>query len=395
MTMHQGRLPPHYAGLLCTLLCALSASVQAVQVGDHWDLGGAVRMRVDDDPRRHIHKIGLDTVMLSASYASDSWVGAARYRFYGAEYPYQYVPHFGDIRFMEYAWIGYRFDPRHQVELGLNQVPFGLQPLYGSSFWETLGNIVGMEDIDMLGGKYRWDTREWNVQAGYYARQAWPGHGTSHGSTYSVVVTPADPGVAGGTRNVERDLLVGRVARKAHVGEWKGEVGFSLLTSSLYNDDTRRYGRRNAYAVHYSTQKNGWAAKLQYARQQMAPRNPHGEQATTVGGYDGTLNLATRGNFYTGDLSYAFANGHLGGWAEDLTFYSSYSLYEKSNPAFRNSQRFILGTSFSLKPLSIYLEWLNGRNDPYIGGSSYTQSLAAGGINRWRNQLYMNIGYYF
>jgi len=393
--MHQGRLPLHGAGLLFTSLFVLSTPALAVKVDDNWDLGGAVRMRVDDESRCDIHKVGLDTVMFSARYTSDSWIGAARYRFYGAEYPYQYVPHFGDIRFIEYAWIGYRFDPRHQVELGLNQVPFGLQPLYSSTFWETLGNIVGMEDIYMLGGKYTQDMDEWNVQAGYYARQAWPGHGTSRGTTYSVVVTPADPGVEGGTHNVERDLFVGRVARKTSIGDWKGELGLSLLTSSLYNYDSQRYGRRNAYAIHYAANKNGWGTKLQYARQQMAPRNPGSEQTITVGGYDGTFNLATRGNFYTGDLSYTFADSYLGGWIKNLTFYGNYSMFEKSSPAFRNSQRFILGTSFSLKPLSIYLEWINGRNDPYIGGGSYTQSLAAGGINSWRGKVYLNIGYYF
>jgi hypothetical protein len=48
-----------------------------------------------------------------------------------------------------------------------------------------------------------------------------------------------------------------------------------------------------------------------------------------------------------------------------------------------------------VKALYIAVEWLNGRNDPYIGGSSYTQSLAEGGTDHWENQLYANIGYYF
>jgi hypothetical protein len=48
-----------------------------------------------------------------------------------------------------------------------------------------------------------------------------------------------------------------------------------------------------------------------------------------------------------------------------------------------------------LKKLWIAVEWLNGRNDPYFGGSSYTQSLAAGGTDHWKGQFYMNIGYYF
>ncbi|CAI3798008.1 hypothetical protein GLGCALEP_01973 [Pseudomonas sp. MM221] len=38
---------------------------------------------------------------------------------------------------------------------------------------------------------------------------------------------------------------------------------------------------------------------------------------------------------------------------------------------------------------------MHGKNDPYVGGSSYTQSLAAGGSDQWENQLNINIGYYF
>ncbi|MGQ0951693.1 hypothetical protein ACT4ZQ_00145 [Acinetobacter baumannii] len=47
------------------------------------------------------------------------------------------------------------------------------------------------------------------------------------------------------------------------------------------------------------------------------------------------------------------------------------------------------------KNFYISTEWLFGKNDPYIGGSSYTQSLASGGTNHWENQLNIDIGYYF
>jgi len=389
------RLPIRLTGALLPLLCAFSSTAFAIKVTDHWDVGGAVRFRADHESRRNVHNIGIDTVIFNTAYKSDTWIGAMSYRWYGVQYPYQYTNHFGDIQFFQYAWIGYKFDADSELHAGLNKVPFGLQPLYTSTFYESLGNLIGMEDIYMVGGKYVHRTDEWNLQAGYYARPMWPGKGTSKGSTYSVVVTPADPGVAGGNRNQERNLFVGRLARNVTLGDWKGEAGVSLLASDLYNYDTHRNGHRYAYALHYAGTKDGWGVKLQYARQSMAPKNPGSEQAITVGGFDGTFNVATRGNFYVGDLSYQLADSYLDGWLRDVKFYGMYSMYEKSNPDFRHSQRFILGTSFSVKPLSIYIEWLNGRNDPYIGGSSYTQSLAAGGFDHWRSKLYMNIAYYF
>jgi len=388
--------PARFAGVLWGVLMVCSTPALAVKVADNLDLGGALRARVDQDPSRGIHKVGIDTLMLGANYDSDSWIGAARYRFYGKDYPYQYTRHFGDINFAEYAWIGYRLDPSQQLQVGLNQVPFGLLRLYSDTFMETLAFTMGVEDLDELGAKYIKDIGSWNIQAGYYTRPAWPGHGTSRGSTYSSVVTPADPSVAGGSDNVERNLFVGRLAKKVEAAGWKGEAGVSLLTATLYNRDTRRDGRRNAFAVHYMGQRGPWGVKLQYTRQVMSPQNPDGANRTiTIGGYDGTYNMATRGNLYLANVSYAVPGSYLGGWVTDVKPYFSYSLYDKADPHFHNTQRWIAGTSFSLKFLSVYMEWAQGRNDPYIGGSSYAQSLAAGGIDRWRGQLSVNIGWYF
>jgi hypothetical protein len=388
--------PARVAGALFGVLMTCSAPAFAAKVTDNLDLGGAIRARVDDDATRGIHKIGIDTLMLSANYASDSWLGAARYRFYGKDYPYQYTRHFGDIHFAEYAWIGYRFDSTQQLQVGLNQVPFGLLRLYSDTFLETLAFPMGLEDLDELGAKYIKDMGDWNVQAGYYARPAWPGRGTSRGSTYSAVVTPADPSVVGGSDNIERKLFAGRLAKKVQAAGWQGEAGVSLITSTLYNRDTHRNGRRNAWALHYMGQRGPWGVKLQYTRQLMSPKNPDGANRTiTMGGYDGTYNMATRGHLYLADASYTVAGSYLGGWITDVQPYLSYGLYDKAEPHFRNTQRWIAGTAFSLKFLSVYVEWQEGRNDPFLGGGSYAQGLAAGGTDSWRGQLYMNVGWYF
>jgi len=393
--MAHGRLPTHIAGLLFPMLMSVSAMALAVKVTDNLDLGGAVRVRVDEDASRSIHQFGLDTVMLSAKYDSDSWIGAARYRFYGKDYPFQYTRRFGDINFAEYAWVGYKFDDKKQLQVGLNQVPFGLQPYFSDTFYETLGNVIGLEDLWELGAKYVQDIDDWNLQLGYYVRPAWPGQGTSHGSTYSIVVTPADSSVDGGSHNEEQELAIGRLARKVQAGNWKGEVGASMLTSTLRNRDTGRDGRRNAYAVHAMANNGPWSVKLQYTRQQMSPKNLGDDKTVTFGGYDGTFNVAGRGNLYLAGLGYSIPGSYMGGWITGVKVYGSYSLYDKSEKNFDSSQRFILGTSFSLKSLWIAVEWLNGRNDPYIGGSNYAQSLGSGGIHSWKGQFYMNIGYYF
>ena len=378
------------------LLATASATpaALAMAVTDHLDLGGAVRLRFDHDPDRDIEKAGLDVVMLNGAYDDGRWMGAARYRWYGGAHPYQYT-RFGGVRFLEYGWAGLHLDDTQQIKVGLHNVPFGLQPLFSSTFYETLGNVIGLEDLNQVGASWQRIGPDWNLQAGLYARPAWAGHGTGNGTTYAVTVTPADPGVAGGTRNVERDLVALRLARTLHVGEGTGELGVSFLHSTLHNRDTGRDGERRSAAVHYRHQQGRWDTRALLARQLMTPRNPDGSQHVTFGAYDGTFNVASRGTLGVLDLSYSVPGRWLHGWVGNVRPYVNYSRFAKSEAGARTSERAFLGVSASVRALQVALEWMHGRNDPYIGGSSYTQSLAEGGIDRWKSQLYMNIGYYF
>lgn len=369
-------------------------AASAVQINEHLQLGGALRGRLDSDAKRDIDEAGLDTLMLSGAYDDGTWSAAARYRFYGEAFPYHYV-RFGKLRFTEYAWIGWRPSETQQWQFGLHRVPFGLQPLYSSSFLGTLGNVIGLEDLSMFGVSYTHQTDAWNVQAGYYARPAWPGHGTSRGTTYSVVVTPADPSVESGTRNEQRHTAVVRVARRFTAYGWEGETGLSLYHGQLRNADTGRNGPRNAYGVHADARRGQWTVKAMFARQQMKPRNPDVSDVVTVGAFDGTFNLAARGNLSAFDVAYELPESSMGGWVHAIKPFVSYSRFDKSSPGFKTTERLLTGVSANVGPVYVALEWQMGRNDPYLGGSSYTQSLARGGSDRWSRQFYLNVGYYF
>lgn len=382
--------------ILAALPLALGIALPAgaVAINENFDIGGAVRARIDFDPDRNIEKLSFDTAFLTATYNSDSWIGAAKYRFYGDAYPYDYTDKVGDISFAEYAWIGYRFDETRQIHVGLNKIPFGLQPYFGSTFFESLGNVIGLEDIQNLGFKYMHQQDDWNLQLGYYLRPADQGQGTSRGGrTYSTSVATADDYVVDGSDNHERDIFVARLAHNVALGAWQSEIGTSLLTSTLENQDTRNSGRRNALAAHYMGKNGPWGVQLQATRQVMSPNNPGRDDLVSFGSFDGTFNVAAKGNLYVADLSYDIAGKF--GWVSGVKAYGNYSIFDKDKASFQDSQRFILGTSFSVKDLWIAVEWLHGKHDPYIGGGSYTQSLGEGGSNRWENQLYANIGYYF
>ncbi|SEJ24515.1 hypothetical protein SAMN05216201_10663 [Pseudomonas linyingensis] len=380
--------------LLWPLLAAFALPASAVQVTDNLDLGGAIRARLDYDPDRDLSEFGFDTAFLTAAYTSDSWIGAAKYRFYGKHYPFDYTDEVGDISFAEYAWLGYRFDADHQVQAGLIPVPFGLQPYYGSTFFETLGSVIGMEDAQDIGIKYTQQSGAWNLQAAWFAMPAEQGHGTSRGgTTYGTGVASADAYVVDGSDNHEKDILVARLARSLELGSWTSEIGVSALTSTLENQDTGDDGHRHALALHYLGTHGPWGVQMLAARQEMTPENPGSDKLVTFGSFDGTFNVAAKGNLYVADLSYTLPGEY--GWLSGVKLYANYSHFTKDVSGFEDSQRFIAGSSFTFGPLWIALEWLHGKHDPYIGGGSYTQSLGAGGSDRWENQLYSNIGYYF
>lgn len=385
--------------IVMTAFLALGATLTypalAVQITDNLDVGGAIRGRIDYDPDRDIEKIGLDTLILSAKYNSETWIGEARYRWHGKAYPYQYTAKFGDISFAEDAWVGYNFDADHQIQIGLNHLPFGLGTYFGSTFFETLGNVIGLEDVAQVGIKYQQTLDDWSFKGGYYIRPAWQGRGTSNGDTYSTVVSSADSYVQDGSHNRERNTIVARVAKNFQLGGWKSEIGVSGLTSELQNSDTDDDGRRNAVAVHYSGKNGPWGLQFQVARQQMSPRNENRDNVVTFGGFDGTFNVASRGNLYVANLSYDVAGSYLENIINGVKIYGNYSAFQKSGNGYDDSERLILGSSFNVSKIWVAAEWLFGKNDPYIGGSSYTQSLATGGTNQWENQFFVNFGYYF
>ncbi|MBT8766896.1 hypothetical protein [Metapseudomonas boanensis] len=391
MNLQHTRLNSIFATLLAIGL-ALPAS--AVEITDNLDLGGAIRGRLDYDPDRDLSKFSFDTFFLTADYHSDTWIAAAKYRFYGDAYPFDYTDKVGDISFAEYAWVGYKFSPEQQLQVGQTPIPFGLLPYFGSTFFESLGNVIGLEDTQNIGFKYLQQSGDWDLQAAYYPIPAEQGEGTSRGGrTYGTNVATADDYVVDGSDNHEQDIFVGRLARQFEAGGWKSEIGLSGLASTLENQDTDRDGHRYTAALHFSGKHGAWGVQAQAARQQMTPKNPGDDRLVTFGSFDGTFNVAAKGNLYLADLSYDIAGQY--GWLSGIKLYANYSLFDKDESAFQDSQRFIAGSSFSFGPLWIALEWLHGKNDPYIGGSSYTQSLGAGGSDRWENQLYSNIGYYF
>ena len=362
-----------------------------------WTFGGAIRGRYDYrsyvDPT--VSRFSFDVFRLKAGYDSSTVFGSVQYRFYGGAYPYDYTSQFGRINFPEWAYVGYKVSPEHTITGGLNQVPFGLLPYASSTFYETLGNLMGIEDVHNLGIKYQYKSGPVDLQLGFYPTDGGNWAGTSRdGNRYTYNIVDADSYVVGGSNNEEKNLWVARGAYTfTHSEESSSEVGLSMMHSTIENHDTNEDGDRDAYALHYLGKFGRLGVMAEYARQDMDPKNPAavGNKTVTFGGFDGSFNVASKGDLYSVDLSYA--TDWKWRFISDVKPYVNYSIFVKDEDGFKDSERLLAGVQFSAGPLYIYTEYRLGKNDPFTG--DYTQGAAAGGDDQWKRSLYMNIGYYF
>jgi hypothetical protein len=385
--------------ILAAILVGLgSVTAQAAESETEGELkiGGALRARYDyRDYGDKVSKISFDTFRIDVNYDSPTLFGSAQYRFYGGAYPYDYTDDVGRINFPSWAWIGYKTGDSSRVVAGINQIPFGLLPYVSSTFYQGLVNVIGLEDVHNLGAKFQYMSGPVDLQVGFYPKDGGDWTGTSRDANrYSVNVVKADSYVAGGSNNEERNLLVGRLAYKFEHGESaSSELGVSALHSSLRNEDTGEDGTRKAYALHYGGKFGAMGVLAEAGGQSMSPRNPSavGNDTVTFGAYDGSFNVASKGNFYSAEVNYALP--WTLGPVRNITPYFNYSLFTKDKADFEDSHRVIAGAHFSAGPLFIYTEMRWGKNDPYTG--DYAQGAAAGGEDKWKRAFYANVGYYF
>jgi hypothetical protein len=394
-------------------LPTIDGKVLGIPIGQDGKLtfGGSVRTRFDvnfndlnsaGQPAVTRHA-GLDTTTFDINYDSSSFFASGREYVYGGSYPYTqsagYSGNYGDVNFVHHAYVGYKINGTDQVTAGIQQMPFGLEPYFSSTYLETVGFTNGTEEIMNVGAVYNHTETKYNYQIGYFPTKSPDFGGISvDGAHYSTNIGRADPGLVGGTNNDERNMLVARgeylVFKTDTIG---ATIGGSVEHSWIYNYDTQETGSKQQEAIHFLGTYGGWALRAIAVRTDIDPRNPNGlDQTITINGYDASYNMATKGWTVSGELTYTWDPDK--GPFSEIQPYVNYSNYLKDNGAFQDTERYIFGGVLTLRSISsvyIYPEFRLARNDPYTGAFSFSQGLAAGGDNRWDKAFTANVGYYF
>jgi len=341
-------------------------------------IGGALRFNmvyredVDDSVGKR-GESGLDIFRLNVDGSISNILVSAEYRFYS----YMNTIHHG--------WVGYQFADDSQLQIGINQVPFGLLPYAAHNAWFGVPYYVGLADDYDMGIKYQRSDGPWNSQFAFYKNEELNDSASADRYSYDLVRE-------GDQQNEEVNQLNARLAYTFGLGSsCETELGASLEAGQVYNTTNNERGDHRAAALHLDSRCGRWNLQLQGTRYDYDVADPAGvdDSVVRVGAFAGTYDIASDADILVANLAYNFASTweHI----DSITCYNDYSRLIKDLAGARDSQINTLGCAIGSGPIFTYLDYILANNMPYFGDGS----LAAGGNDEWQSRLNINIGYYW
>lgn len=329
----------------------------------------------------------LADIKLVLGYENPNWIASIDTRCYQYE-------SLCDAVFLKDAWAGYKFNEEQRLTAGLQFVDFGYDRLWGNSYYETILNTVGLEDIQNLGIKYRFNNDDYHVALGFYPRDGGNYKGTSKDSSrYSGNFVQAD-NLNEGTDIEEKNMWIGRASKKINLNadaSLKTEIGGAYWHSDLENKTTQLDGTRDAWSVFALTELNAWQWLFVTGAQDIRNADDLHPQYSTIGAFDFPYQVANKAKFVVNELSYAVDKPLFK--LENIKPYISYSQFLKDESGFKDSERLMAGVYFNYKSIGVQGEYIWSKNDPMTGGSS--NALAQGDSHQWNQMFYVSLGYYF
>ncbi|GET34453.1 outer membrane beta barrel protein [Prolixibacter bellariivorans] len=305
----------------------------------------------------------------------------AEYRFYPSDFG-------GGM--LKQGFVGYDFTPKTQLQIGVNQVPFGALPYASHSWFFNLPYYIGLEDDYDTGIKLVHSTDDWDFMMAFYKNaeggKTW--NTFSDGSSgYGVDKARYSYDVAGDDE--ERGQWNGRIARKfGH-----SEVGLSAEYGRLFNHVTKGNGDHYAFAAHFDgnflpkQQLNVKLEALTYAYNSDANTN-----TVTMAAYNYTYQVAKEGQVYTAGVAYTIPVSF--GPITSVQFYEDYNYMNKNVDGFLDTQMNVVGALISTSAgLYTYVDYASGKNQDWFG--PWGHGLGQGSDNEWHSWFNINIGYYF
>lgn len=295
-----------------------------------------------------------------------------------------------DLTVLTYAYAGYKINKTDTLTLGLQPIPFGPARFWESSFYGSINNTMGLQDIHNLGIKYHLETEKGSkLDLAFFPRDGGNYHGLSKDSArYSAnfVEHPYEDM----SSLEEKNMWMAKISHEFNLDTVKITAGASYWYSELENKTTDQDGHREAWNVFTQLNYKQFGTNLTIGQQHIDNKDPRSPDTSIIGSFDFEYGLANKGTYYTGELNYTMK-----AWDQQMTVmpFLMYSGFLKDEKQYKNSQRNIAGVMLGYKNMYLYNEFLMSKNDPFIGGSA--DALASGDHSQWNKMLNFTFIYTF
>ena len=366
------------------LSCILCGQAAKSQEDPTLEIGGALRFNYNLSSWKEGQKnrggdFGYDMFRVNVNGAYQGIYINAEYRLYSRS--------FGG-GFLKQGWLGYRFNDLEEIQVGLTQVPFGIQQYNSHNWFFNLTYYFGLEDDHDMGVKYVHidDKFEYNLAFFKNAEEL------RFGSDSEVSSDRYSYDVVG--RNKEVNQLNGKLIYKFG-DSIKNRLGVSAQYGGLYNLDTEETGSHYGLALHYEMFYKDWNLKLQAMNVDHDPENLPGEsrEILKMGAYGFPYEVASDFNVYTVAISKNVPVKL--GPISNLQFYNDFGYMDKKVDEFEDSFMNVTGMLISAGNVYTYVDYAAGYNHSWLGGNFVDDFSTGNPDAKWEARFNINIGYYF
>lgn len=370
-----------FLGICLTLLMVISQAQERVL--PKFKLGGALRFNYNFCDWKPGHRdrggdFGFDVLYFKLSGSYRNIILSADYRFYSKD--------FGGPM-LKYGWIGYQFNDKSQMQLGLTGVPFGIQPIASHNFFLQIAYYIGLEDDSDMGIKYLYQGDTWDFTFAFFKNA----DELLFGSDNETSDDRYGYDVAG--RNKEINQINGQAFYK--FGEsTRQRLGGSAEFGQLYNLDTRKNGTHYAFALHYELTTKRVSLKAQLTTYAMNPKNGEGDddELISMTAYGTPYLVAAKANVYMLGAGYTIPVNRK--FLKKIQVYNDFGWLDKQNNDYKDSFQNVTGCMLDGGPVCIYVDYALGKNHGWLG-PNFNGFGAGGESDSWHARFNVNVGYYF
>jgi len=330
----------------------------------------------------------FDTFRIGANGSYGDMIFDFEWAFYPESFGGNYIHH---------GWVGYEFSDARQVQVGVSQVPFGIQPYASSSWFFNFGYYVGLEDDYDAGVKALYQTGNWDVQGAYYMNaEQTDFFGDSNAGRYSYdVISRTNAGYIDARGVSEQHQFNAKVAYTFDHGDLGStKLGVSGQRGQLLNESTDETDWHAAWAAHLQGRYSGFEAKLQFSQQEMNPPGVGDDRFVIMGAYGSPNRVASEVDVYSSSLAY-----HLPvdvGPVSEFKPYYDFSLVTKEVDGWNDNAMHDFGVLTVAGPLFVYTDLIVSKGHPFNQpfNASFSRALS-NPEDEWRTAFNINIGVYF